>query len=182
MFVAIDPSIRSCGVAIFSYNSTLMAAGTVTHTEYAEWDSIQARIQEIARRIGQFVIDHVSPIMPVELLVTEWPQAYRPGKSKGDPNDLFALCAIPFACSGVTKPVIAYTPKEWAGQIPKATTKGKADSSPRAKRIRSRLTAEELKHWPSGQHDAIDAVGLGLFHVGRLNPVRKFPGAKSCQP
>ena len=172
MLVAIDPSIRACGVALFTNESELIGATTIMDVD--DTKPLSWRIQEIALRVKKYVID--STMVPnIELLITEWPQSYA-GKTR-DSNDLFGLCAIPFAVAGHTIPVRAYTPREWSGQIPKSTRKSTANTSPRAKRIKSRLTRKELKHWPEGQHDAIDSVGIGLHYFGRLNPVRIFPGA-----
>lgn len=110
----------------------------------------------------------------------EWPQIYRASKSKGDPNDLPALVGVSMYVAGVIfcTDIHSYTPREWAGSLPKATTsKAAADASPRANRIRSHLSKAELKHWPTGQHDAIDSVGIGLHFLGRLKPARVFPGS-----
>lgn len=100
--------------------------------------------------------------------------------------------------------VASPTPAEWIGQLPKVCpvckgrktakrTDGKkgrgskivicaaCDSSawgtPRGRRIRSRLTPAELALVPD-QNDAIDAVGIGLWALGRLERVSVFSNGR----
>jgi hypothetical protein len=110
-------------------------------------------------------------------IVFEWPMIYLKQHGKR-PNDLPALAGVgmAIACRFPRPEIHSYYPQEWAGQIPKAKTKKGADSSPRALRIKSRLSDEEMKHWPKSQHDAIDAIGIGLYHLGRLERKRVYAG------
>lgn len=167
--VALDPSVRSPGVALFR-DGVLTFAGRVKLAALnaaldpdvsagARWRAVSSEIQWwVAAR------DVIAPM----LVVYERPQIYRASKSKGDPNDLIGLAAVG---AGVVMlypgaRVLTPTPAEWCGQLPKAT-RGRASASPRARRILSRLTSIELPRAPD-QHDALDAVGLGLWALGRL--------------
>ncbi len=105
-------------------------------------------------------------LSPVDEIAFEWPQIYArdtPARANavvsmaGVDMALAALCGAKLHC---------YLPAEIWGQLPKATT-GKASISPRAVRVISRLDAIERARVPD-QHDAIDAVGIGLFALGRL--------------
>jgi len=51
-----------------------------------------------------------------------------------------------------------YNPTQWKGNLPKAV---------HHRRLLKALTEAEAPLWPAG-HDARDAVGIGLFHLGRV--------------
>ncbi len=175
--LALDPSVRSPGVAVFE-------RGRLTYADRVKvplsgWSSDGERWQMVADAI----VSMCRGLPQANIIVYEKPQIYTAVKSKGDPNDLIPLAAIGaiFACRmlqvdppciGGPARILTPTPAEWIGQCPKAT-KGSAFESPRAKRILSRLDAEEMALVPD-QHDAIDAIGLGLFCLGRLKPKRVF--------
>lgn len=102
-----------------------------------------------------------------EALTIELPQVYRAGLSKGDPNDLIKVAvgvgrwvergAITGAAVTLVKPA------EWKGQIPKDI---------HHKRITSLLTPLEFSRIPAMSkdkaHNALDAMGLGLWTLKRL--------------
>ncbi len=176
MLLALDPSVRSPGVALFR-NDVLASAGRLT-LKRSTRDGIACSDGQwwltVARDILRWIGD-----ARVRTFVFEKPQIYTAFKSKGDPNDLVGLAGVAAAVAGMLPPgveVFSPTPAEWIGQLPKAT-KGSAKESPRARRILSRLTPAELALVPD-QHDAIDAVGLGLFQLGRLEPRTAFSNGR----
>ena len=178
--LAIDPSVRSPGAAIFR-DGVLIFAGKVKVAKLA-FDSEGERWQQVVEAIVTWATEHDCRL-PTKITY-ERPQIYTAAKSKGDPNDLIALAAIgagvvAWYCSDRILPkdfsIVTPTPAQWAGQIPKAT-KGDAMTSPRAQRILSRLTEAEIARMPN-QHDAIDAVGLGLHALGRLGIRRNYQSA-----
>ncbi len=172
--LCVDPSLRSIGVAVY-YDDRLCEAATLKPAVRTT-DDIAHRCRAAAMTILEWCRPHQT-VDPIAQLVVEWPQVYRAVKSKGDPNDLLGLAGICAAVAALFEvPVFSYTPAEWAGQLPKATTKKLTAYSPRTKRIMSRLSAVELGRVPV-QHDALDAIGLGLHHLGRLAPRRVFAGA-----
>lgn len=166
---ALDPSVRSAGCAGF-VNGELRAA----------WRHLPIRVElengddpvAVGRRwtiIARQIASEAARCGFDGGLVWERPQVYRASKSKGDPNDLIGLAAIGngVAAAGTWHyGVLAPTPAQWCGQVKKAT-KGSAWKSPRGMRIKSRLTAAELALVPD-QHDVVDAVGLGLWALERL--------------
>lgn len=137
----------------------------------------------------------------VTALVFERPQFYSAVKSKGDPNKLVGVLGVAAMLAGrlsmqnlramPSRGMIAsYLPAEWIGQLSKVcpTCKGKAKKkckdchgsaweTPRGRRIQSRLSIDERAVCPD-QNDAIDAVGIGLKHVGRLEPVRVYSNGR----
>ena len=186
--LALDPSVRSPGAAIFRDNVLLFAGKVTIKGPTGSWIHEGQRWQYVIEAIVGWAKDH-DCILP-STIVYERPQIYTASKSKGDPNDLIALAAIgagvvstycefgrQFGAASTGRvvcpiPVQTPTPAQWAGQIPKAT-KGSAKDSPRAKRIMSRLSPVELARMPN-QHDAIDAIGLGLHALGRLGIRRSY--------
>lgn len=186
--VALDPSIRSAGIALYRAG-VLTAAATIKVD--ADDSDIAARCLrmsvECARWIGeQRCLPHT--------LVVEWPQWYdtRGGgrkKKETNPNDLAGLAAVNGAVAGICalwtmtsqRPieVVSFTPHAWAGTQPKTKTVTGAKFSPRARNVMSRLTDAELAVWHAAgsSHDAIDAIGIGLKALGRYERQRLLPGA-----
>lgn len=169
--LAVDPSIRSAGVALF-LEGRLWQAATIKRS--GTDDDLVERCRAMARRVFEWADGS-----RVDELALEWPQIYRATRSKGDPNDLPALAGVCAAVAALYTlvPVRSYTPAEWAGQLPKSTLKRDTLTSPRTLRIASRLTPKECAILKGAGHDAIDAVGIGLHHLGRLAPVKLYPGA-----
>lgn len=183
MIVALDPGINKSGVALFSDAGTLLAAATVKCDSVG--DNAQ-RCAAMASAIHEWLCLAVRAVAAygglqeeISKLVFEWPRIYPHERGKR-PNDLPPLAGIGMALQGRLQcAIMSYFPSEWAGQIPKAKTKKAADESPRALRIKEHLWDGEKRHWPYGEHDAIDAIGIGLHHLGRLRPKRVFPGARN---
>lgn len=155
--IAIDPGTNTTGVAVF-------------------WDGLLTNVYRLnaikgpcARLRALSVADQI-PDLICPTIVLEWPQVYRGAASKGDPNDLLTLAFLcgAIAATNPDSPIAYYKPAEWAGQLPK--TKSKPWDSPRGKRIWDRLSAEERAVALPGNNDVIDAIGLGLHHLGRLKP------------
>jgi hypothetical protein len=192
MLLAVDPGVRSPGVALF-HHGVLHDAARITGSSSTDGDH-GARWLEVAYNIVNWAFSKSGGWKTLHV-VFEKPQIYTWSKSKGDPNDLIGLAGIGGAVCGLLHsqhPVKVSSPKpdEWIGQLSKVcpTCKGKAKKkcsdchgsaweTPRGRRIRSRLSPAELALVPD-QNDAIDAVGLGLFVLSRLEPVRVFSNGR----
>ena len=113
-----------------------------------------------------------APVYPHEVYI-ECPQIYPAGK--GDPNDLIKLAIRVGHClaeaersAGCLRTTLVY-PRQWKGQTPKPVNH---------RRIRATLSASEIACLDrslvdvtnSLQHNVLDAVGIGLYAVGRLRP------------
>lgn len=182
--LALDPSTTRCGLALFR-EGMLIASGCVTGG-YVRSD-ILARVVHISEACAAWALGQAC--RPCELIV-EWPKIYTRNKSKGDPNDCVPLAGVAGCLAGMLMQTPAltpldcemsctsYLPSEWIGQVPKVeTVKGCKDSA-RAKKIIARLNHAERMVWDTVKyHDAIDAIGIGLHHLGRLDRKRIFPGA-----
>jgi hypothetical protein len=109
----------------------------------------------------------------LEHVVLEAQRVYPASRQKGDPNDLLELMGVAGAMRFRGALRTSYLPREWKGQMP-------GDDFIR-ERILPRLSTAELARIEPAPasllHNAHDAVGIGLFHLGRLKPHRVFQGA-----
>ncbi len=141
--ICIDPGVKACGMASF-FGSQLQWA------RYVPVDDLGNAL---------VVDDH---------LIIEMPRVYPgSGQQKGDLNDLLNLAAVVGRCEALIgypgAPTIQRVfPSEWKGQVPKGIMTA---------RIMSRLTSMERKTIEGAgakTHNIIDAVGIGLWKLGRL--------------
>ena len=167
IILAVDPGIRGVGAALF-VNSWLEEADYIFNS--SERGNGPLECATMAKAVKR-VCDGWG-VTGVDRLVLEWPQVYDDAHSKGDKNDLLPLAGIDAALvmAFMTNPlfeVTYYIPKAWKGTAPKAVM---------GQRILSRLTPTELALIPSGHlaHNVIDAVGIGLYYLGKLEPKRVY--------
>jgi hypothetical protein len=114
-------------------------------------------------RYSGIELDHFLDASPD--CVCEFPFLYPGGRGKGDGNDLLKVARIaglltaPFSEDRVR---LIY-PRTWKGNVPKELM---------LDRILTRLSEEEkarIPRLPKGKlHNVIDAIGIGLHHLGRL--------------
>lgn len=172
--LAVDPGIESPGAALFR-DGVLIAAVRITVPDLGPTATHAQRALAAADAIVTWAVNLRAK---VTVVTHEWPQIYAGSKSRANPNNLIAMAAVDGAvdCAfafiavhrGEQLEVRTFLPAEWAGQLPKNTKKGQYWKSPRGVRIRSRLSEAEWAVTPD-QHDAGDAIGLGLKALGRLD-------------
>ncbi len=96
-------------------------------------------------------------------LIIEMPRIYPgSGQQKGDLNDLLDLAAVVGYCEGIFGVGARVFPARWKGQVPKKIMSA---------RIMSKLSSTEqgrIVRVGAKDHNTIDAVGIGLWHLGRL--------------
>lgn len=142
--LAIDPGVKHLGVAVFD-GGALVCAGLIK--------------TEDKKALSEILFTYGYP----DSVVVELPQVYQRSKSKGDPNDLIAVAVVVGALQERLRRVELVKPRTWKGTVKKEVM---------LKRIVSKLTAEETALLPklskSLVHNVIDAIGIGLFAVGRL--------------
>ncbi len=194
MLLAVDPGTNSPGMALFDDNNVLLKAERFDLSEFAGLPDGQ-RWLKCGRILGGWVLRECAIHKP-ELLhvVFERPQWYARGKSKGDPNQLAGIAGVAANLTGFLSvygpiDVMSPTPAEWIGQLPKTcktcgankkkclACKGSAWNTLRGRYIGARLSEREHALVPD-QNDAIDAVGIGLFALGRLKPKRVFSNGR----
>ena len=164
MLVSYDPGVKVAGVALWDGNE-LTAAWLARGNDWGE-TALNACLS---------ISEHV-PRELVSTYVVEVPQVYTQRKQKGDPNDLIkvALNAGAFVGRALDSfdeaggekahlaQIVQYRPHQWKGQVPKDIA---------IKRFQKRLSVDELSRIESApkslQHNVWDAVGLGLYYMGR---------------
>lgn len=150
--LAIDPGLRVLGAALF-IKGKLAQAHVIKNPCKTErgpkaWVAMaNAVITEVGRQVDDCV---------VELM-----QLYAKGKAK--PDDLMQLYGVAGAIVHASNASYyeGYLPKEWKSNVPKNIHN---------KRVLEKLEGRELHCLPpdsSFLHNAIDAVGIGLFYLGR---------------
>jgi hypothetical protein len=159
--LTIDPGIRGCGVAFFTNQHMRLAAYVKNPVKTG--DDMEA-ILTMAYAVNEWSFGDI-----IHCVVVEFPQVYGVGQQKGDQKDLLALAALDGAiCSLVTSNYVAATairrlPREWKGQTP---------GDVMCQRIEGHLSSEEMlriqKCPASLRHNVLDAIGIGLHHLGRL--------------
>jgi hypothetical protein len=149
--VSLDPGLRGCGLAYWNEDGKLLATLYVrnprkTTTGPEAW---MGYTDAISMRPG-----------PTHF-ISEVPQVYRVGASKGDPDDLIQLAGVVgvFACLFHATTYTGVKPREWKGQVPKDVHHA---------RLVKTLTPEELAMVeaaapPSLRHNVLDAVGIGRY-------------------
>lgn len=174
--LAVDPGLIHPAAALFEDGVLVRASRVKVPAKLSKLDLGQ-RCLEVANLINSWLgSDLELPTAHPTELVIEWPKVYRGNKSKGDPADLFGLVGVGMCLAGVLQvPTTAVQPWQWIGNLPK-TTKGNPLTSIRGQRIWSRLSEVE-KQAVVLSHDAIDAVGIGLWKLGRLERRQSFIGA-----
>lgn len=159
--VAIDPGLRACGVAVFT-NGELTWCALVKNPEQ------KARGPAAWRSMGVALHQAVSLYhMPKSTVwVVEQQQVYRFGK--GDPADLLELSGVVGAAVAGTltsSKLIGYLPRQWKGQVPKATMVARIRERMRPS---ERVVLAEAAVAPSLEHNVVDAIGLGMYYLRRV--------------
>lgn len=171
MLLTIDPGLRGCGVALFDDSGALVAADYVKNPVAGKGYAAHSALGDAVDSWVALRCDQYHPTS----LVIEHPRVY-PGAPNKDLNDLLDVVAVGAAVGAklqhtLTRAPETVYPSEWKGTVKKAVM---------TERIRRALTPDELKVCrftnKSDDSDLLDAVGIGLWRLGRLNK-RVFPGA-----
>jgi hypothetical protein len=162
--VAVDPGLNGCGVSVFNENARLTAAAYVPN---ARKDAdLPTRWEGAAMAISEWLGPMYENPLDVRTLIVEMPRVYPAARQKGDQNDLMNLVGV---VAAVTTLLISsgrriVYPRDWKGTL---------DPDEMILRVQRRLSATEraivtLPGAASLQHNVWDAVGIGLWSVGRL--------------
>lgn len=163
--LALDPGIRGCGVAFFQDGE--LQTGMYVPNPAARGNGPE-EVRQMVAAVKYYLLPRCT--LGLDELVIEWPQVYSTSRGK-DPNDLLPLVGIGcgLACVFPRAYAVRYLPREWKSTM----AKGAAFE----KRVLDRLGTDE-RQFISGPrsllHNVYDAIGLGLFHLGRFKPARVF--------
>ena len=180
--LAVDPGLIHPAAAAFRCGELAAASRVRVPRALAELDRGE-RVRQIAALIHGWWWDVIRPTCPhdlfsPDLVVAEFPQAYSDrSKSKNSANQLMPLAAMGVAVASMLGcEIAAPLPAEWIGQVPKndEAPNEEAWNSPRGRLIRRRLRDAEIPR-VALSHDSVDATGIGLWSLGRLE--RTYPGA-----
>lgn len=190
--LCLDPGIRVAGAAL--YRNDRMIAASVIPNPVKVGNGVAACVA-MAREIFTwachklYTVPHLDSDRrggTIDELCAEWPKIYatriRRGETKEDPSYLLNLAGVG-AALGALLPAATLThvePDTWKGQVP-------ADAF--TARILGRLEPDEIEALAKGilavdpvlltdridrllkhktAHNAIDAIGIGLYQLGRL--------------
>ncbi len=149
--VSLDPGLRGCGVAWWRVD------GSLAHVAYVR---NPVKIGNGPAAWMGYASGHIPDTDP-EHFISEVPQVYRAGSSKGDPDDLIQLAGVVGVFSAIFSATTYWgvKPREWKGQVPKDVHHA---------RLVKTLSEAELKMVeaaapPSLRHNVLDAVGLGRY-------------------
>ena len=166
--IAIDPGVHCMAVAMFSTTGTLLDARNEVVTPYDKQHAI-ASLTDLWHTPSVALVNRIQRNLgaTVDTLVGERQVIYPGAKGlKTNPNDLLdvAMCAGSFY-GGLLEELRVYRvrlvePAQWKAQVPKDICRA---------RIEKLLSEEERKSISRGgeMHNVFDAIGIGLFWLGR---------------
>lgn len=144
ILLAIDPGKTHFGYSVFK-DGRLIACGTPENADPVALAGIAIGLYDYYKRQPQTRV----------AVVMEVPQHYLRSRRVKSLEGLVALCA---AVDRAVQVQAFYQPKMWKGQVPKPA---------HHRRLGRVLTGVELDLWGTADHNAKDAIGIGLFHLGR---------------
>lgn len=175
--LSLDPGTRTCGVAWWQDGQLLGAS--VIHNPLEVEQAGPRECAAMAKKIGEWW--KMNGWRDPATLALEIPQIYQraAGKSKGNPNKIMPLYGVATALAVLfpRADVRFGTPHDWKGGVKKP--KSVKELYAIQPRVLERLAESEKRWiaWPTnGRHcwDLIDAVGIGLHHLGRFERRRVF--------
>ena len=157
LLVSYDPGLRHSGLSLFTH-------GTLTHAVLIKSPERSLRGPEAWYQMALAVDSELTRLNATpDVFVTEYPQHYF-GKTR-NAGDLLELAGVVGAVVGRCWAAkrVGYLPHQWKGNVP-------ADVM--LERIESRLAGLEkdaIQKCPKSlRHNILDAVGVGLYCLGRL--------------
>lgn len=151
-FLCVDPSVRNVGHAIFAKDekSAFLCSFGVFHPKSIDWRARALEVRDFVRETARGA--------GVSEIYVEEPHHYDGGKGTVARNSgsilklMLVVGAVLGGCSDSETNVTLISVQTWKGNLPKEITQ---------KRV--------LRAWGvSGDHNAIDAVGIGDYLVRRV--------------
>lgn len=181
---AFDPGLNSPGGAVF-VNGVLRAADAISIPGAFTKMPMGARVDAVARTSMRWFLGRLETIAESHnenaltfadelVCVYEKPTLYGGGVSEKDPDDIIhiAMVGAAFAALRTWHKITAPEPKEWNFGTKKIKLNNPTIwQGQRGQQVARRLTLAERALVPD-KHDAIDAVGQGLFELGKMEPIR----------
>lgn len=165
MILAVDPGLRGSGAAVLNETTKTLVKAAYVRSPDLKGDGPEEQFAMAKAIFTWFkkAAPHGWDCNPV--LAVEWMQLY-PHQRDLNPNKaLLPLVGVVATLAGMHEwgERVAYRPHEWKGSL---------DGDAMTTRIIGRLSEDEknaIEPCPASvYHNAVDAVGLGLKHLGRL--------------
>lgn len=152
--LAVDPSINSCGYAVFENNQispilyNIISSKSLNTQDFEYIAKSRAMFEKVRTIQSQFKDCKI---------ILEVPE-YR--KSAYIARESDAIVKLSFVCGMISslENVHHYTPSQWKGQVPKEVMR---------KRLANYITDIDIMHIK--QHDVVDAIGLGYYYITKLS-------------
>ena len=171
MIVTIDPNKLGCGVAVWNETESKLVEALYVECEASTGD--KTHYASDARLAWCVVRSSASTtrLSPVAFTPSSSDRASTPGVSQKDLNDLIDVAfQVGAACATFFKSVDTVYPPEWKGTVKKGHARAHQEQADRRGR-EVREVEQQVE-----QRDILDAIGIGLWHFGRLNQ-KVYPGA-----
>lgn len=156
MIIAVDPGKHAIGWAVFAN------ARPSAFPNPSDWGLVDCGYTAMGK------LTDVSHARDCDEVVIEIPQVYMQRQWKGNPNDLIdvAFMAGMSACifGRCTKTITTIRPHTWKGSRPKKVC-NRVTRDTLTEHEHSIVNAVELS--ASKRHNMMDAIGIGLWKVGR---------------
>lgn len=158
--LAVDPGKHSCAWATFMgdrlWDASLVRGKSGAPPHVAPGAEGLARVLESWSYGVRFVL--------------EQPTVY-PGARENDPNDLISIATegglfVGAVRGGRAGPTVLVAPRTWKGGVPKDIHQRRILAKLTAPEV-ARLEAALVNVLPTLRHNVVDAVGIGLWAVGR---------------
>jgi len=157
--LAIDPGIKCLGWAFFE-GAELKRCG-VSRTEHEVNLAVYVHLENLQKVLNGVEVS----------VVVERPEVYLQRYWKGDPRDLISVAVVAGAAMTVGTSARTPQPKEWKGSVPKEISHRRILSklSSLEKEIAAQPVAlgKPATMPPSLAHNMWDAIGLGIWALGR---------------
>lgn len=141
--LAIDPGTKKLGWAFFA-SGMLVRCGTSRVTGTC---------------LGDLAARHAANLPSALEGICELMTVYAGASQKGDQNDLVRVATVGAQVVAIKTDMARFVePRTWKGQVPKGIHHD---------RIREKLKDVEKMVAKNAAMDTMDAIGLGLYHLGR---------------
>lgn len=150
--VAIDLGKRCSGLAVFNVEGTLEFATEVTAAPEAMASAL------VRRALDTGVIDLAAPLHVAWERMRDYAAKGRRKGNLQQLRDLATECRQGFRLNHGEVRFFEYTADTWKGRVPKPVC---------VRRIANIVTVEEICNVVILGKESYDAIGIGLYHVGR---------------
>lgn len=153
--LSIDPSINFLGYAIHKSNELLeykLLRSSSTHIDFI--DKSRYMVDKLKTVINEFSFEGNYTLAIVTEIPQYWGVAGFIARESGAIPKLMFLCGM---IMGLTKDVIALTPNDWKGQLPKNVVNN------RLRKVYPDIDIAKLNH------NIVDAIGIGQYYVSKNN-------------